>query len=90
MSSEPDVRGFDALPREAVESLLAACLPVPRWVAQVAAGRPYGQWPALRTAAADAAVELSDDELAAALAGHPRIGERASAPEHQGDRKSVV
>lgn len=85
MSSEPDVRGFDALPREAVEPLLTACLPVPRWVAQVVAGRPYAEWPALMSAAAEAAAELSDDELAAALAGHPRIGERASAPEHRGE-----
>jgi 2-oxo-4-hydroxy-4-carboxy-5-ureidoimidazoline decarboxylase len=85
VSSDPDVSGFDALPPEAVESLLTACLPVPRWVAQVAAGRPYGEWPALLTAAAEAAAELSDEELAAALAGHPRIGERASGPDHQGE-----
>ncbi len=85
MSSEPDVSGFDALPPEAVESLLTACLPVSRWVAQVAGGRPYSEWPALLTAADEAAAELSDDELASALAGHPRIGERASGPEHQGE-----
>jgi 2-oxo-4-hydroxy-4-carboxy-5-ureidoimidazoline decarboxylase len=85
VSSDPDVSGFDALPPEAVESLLTACLPVPRWVAQVASGRPYGEWPTLLTAAAEAAAELSDEELAAALAGHPRIGERASGPDHQGE-----
>jgi 2-oxo-4-hydroxy-4-carboxy-5-ureidoimidazoline decarboxylase len=85
VSSDPDVSGFDALPPEAVESLLTACLPVPRWVAQVAAGRPFGEWPTLLTAAAEAAAELSDEELAAALAGHPRIGERASGPDHQGE-----
>lgn len=85
MSSEPDVSGFDALPPEEVESLLTECLPVPRWVTQVAAGRPYAEWPTLLTAADAAAADLSDDELAAALAGHPRIGERARGPEQQGE-----
>ena len=32
--------------------------------------------------AAGAAARLDDAELEAALAGHPRIGERASSPEH--------
>lgn len=55
------------------------CLDVPRWVDAVVAGRPY--------ASAEAAVDLArqllaDDpltpaETAAALAHHPRIGERA-------------
>ena len=85
MSSEPDVSRFDALAPEAAESLLTACLPVPRWVAQVAGGRPYGEWPALMTAADAAAASLVDDELAAALAGHPRIGERGAGPRHQGE-----
>lgn len=85
MSSEPDVAAFDALPPAEAEALLTACLPVRRWVAQVAGGRPYGGWAALLTAADEAAGELSDDELAAALAGHPRIGERASAPEHRAE-----
>lgn len=83
MSSEADVGGFDALAPEAVEALLTACLPVPRWVAQVAGGRPYAEWPALLTAAEEAAAELSDDELASALAGHPRIGEPAAGADHQ-------
>lgn len=55
------------------------CLSVRRWAGQVVAGRPYGGWPALRSAAAQAAAELSDDELGEALAGHPRIGERPGA-----------
>lgn len=85
MSSEPDVSRFDRLPRGEMEALLTACLPVDRWVSEIADGRPYAVWPVLLAAADEAAAHLSDDELAAALAGHPRIGERASNPEHQAD-----
>jgi 2-oxo-4-hydroxy-4-carboxy-5-ureidoimidazoline decarboxylase len=83
VSSEDGVARFDALPREEAEALLATCLPVPRWVSAVADGRPYAAWPALEVAASRAAAHLDDHELSAALAGHPRIGERASSPAHQ-------
>jgi 2-oxo-4-hydroxy-4-carboxy-5-ureidoimidazoline decarboxylase len=73
---------FNALPPEEVDERLAACLPVPRWVAAVRDERPYADWPALEEAAATAAAHLDDHELATALAGHPRIGERASSPRH--------
>ncbi len=88
MSSEPDASRFDALGRADVEALLAACLPVPRWVAAVADGRPYGGWRALEAAAGAAATDLDDAELAAALAAHPRIGERASGPEHRAEQSA--
>ena len=83
MSSDAGVSRFDALPRDEAEALLTTCLPVPRWVSAVADGRPYAAWPALEAAATGAASHLDDDELAAALAGHPRIGERASSPAHE-------
>nr|WP_206070902.1 2-oxo-4-hydroxy-4-carboxy-5-ureidoimidazoline decarboxylase [Knoellia sp. DB2414S] len=67
------------MPPAEAERALAECLPVPRWVAEVSDGRPYAAWPALEAAAAAAAAQLTDDELVAALAGHPRIGERAGA-----------
>ncbi|MEO6587556.1 MAG: 2-oxo-4-hydroxy-4-carboxy-5-ureidoimidazoline decarboxylase [Knoellia sp.] len=76
---------FNALPAPQAHSLLMACLGVPRWAHEVATGRPYPSSEALLGAAADAAAELSDEELADALAGHPRIGERASSPEHQSE-----
>ena len=46
---------------------------------EVAEGRPYADREALLARADAAAQELTDDELSAALAGHPRIGERAAA-----------
>lgn len=81
--SVPD--GFNSLPDNEARALLLACLSVPRWAHDVAAARPYPTSDAVLAAAADAATELSDEELGAALAGHPRIGEQASSPEHQGE-----
>lgn len=78
-----EVAEFDALPRERARALLDACLGVPRWVDEVVAGRPYAGADALRARAGRAALSLDDGELAAALARHPRIGERpdGSGPE---------
>jgi len=71
------VAAFNALPAEEATRQLLTCLAVPRWAQEVADGRPYADMAAL-TAAAEAAAELSDGELTAALARHPRIGERAA------------
>lgn len=68
---------FNALPPAEAREALRRCLDVGRWVDDVAGGRPYADRAALLARAEDAARELADDELAAALAGHPRIGERA-------------
>lgn len=70
---------FDRLPEPDARAALAACLDVPRFVDEVVAGRPYGTPEALEAAAAASASSLSDAELEAALARHPRIGERAGA-----------
>ena len=88
-AADPDaatsVHGFDTLPEEEARRRLATCLPVPRWVEEVLAGRPYAVWPALEHRAAQRAAHLDDGELAAALAAHPRIGERASGPGHDAE-----
>jgi len=60
------------------ESLLA-CLAVPRWADDVLAGQPYPDRASLLDAADVAARDLTDSELAQALSGHPRIGERGGA-----------
>lgn len=67
---------FDDLPEDEARTLLRGCLGVPRWVEEVLAGRPYGDRGALLAAADLAARRLTPAELDAALAGHPRIGER--------------
>ena len=71
-----NVGEFNALPDDAAMGLVSGCLGVPRWVLDVVAGRPYADPAALRKRAHDAALHLSDDDLAAALSRHPRIGER--------------
>lgn len=70
---------LDTLPDAQARELLRGCLRVDRWVEEVLAGRPYGDRDALLAAADLAARDLTPQEVDAALAGHPRIGERAGA-----------
>ncbi|KAF0849016.1 2-oxo-4-hydroxy-4-carboxy-5-ureidoimidazoline decarboxylase [Nocardia caishijiensis] len=69
---------FNALPDDAAEQLLLACCSSPRWAAALAAARPYVTVVSLLDAADAAADALDEVEIDAALAGHPRIGERAT------------
>jgi 2-oxo-4-hydroxy-4-carboxy-5-ureidoimidazoline decarboxylase len=73
------VVGFNTLPAAEATRRLLNCLSVPRWATEVAGRRPYANYAALLAQAEASAAELSDDDLAAALRGHPRIGERAGA-----------
>ncbi|KAE8762597.1 2-oxo-4-hydroxy-4-carboxy-5-ureidoimidazoline decarboxylase [Georgenia thermotolerans] len=61
--------------REA-RALLLACAAVPRWAEQIVQGRPYADVETALTAARAAARPWSEEEVDAALARHPRIGER--------------
>jgi 2-oxo-4-hydroxy-4-carboxy-5-ureidoimidazoline decarboxylase len=67
---------FNGLAAEAAERELAACNAAPRFVREVAAGRPYPTETALAETAATVAGGLSWDEVAVALVAHPRIGEQ--------------
>lgn len=58
---------------------LLDCLAVPRWADEVLAGAPYADRQTLLAAADAAARVLTDEEIAQALSGHPRIGERGAA-----------
>jgi 2-oxo-4-hydroxy-4-carboxy-5-ureidoimidazoline decarboxylase len=70
---------FNELPALAARSALLECCSAPRWAEQMAAARPYGRaQDAIRQSNAIIG-DLVDAELADALAGHPRIGERAEA-----------
>ncbi|WNV89908.1 2-oxo-4-hydroxy-4-carboxy-5-ureidoimidazoline decarboxylase [Umezawaea sp. Da 62-37] len=70
----PGLQAFNSALAEELRPLLTECLAVPRWVDAVIAARPYPDVDAL---AAAAEVDLSADEVLGAIAGHPRIGERA-------------
>ena len=69
--------GVNALSDRAREELLRKVCTSPAWVEGVAAGAPFGHAADLIARADRVLEELSDTELDAALAGHPRIGARA-------------
>jgi 2-oxo-4-hydroxy-4-carboxy-5-ureidoimidazoline decarboxylase len=70
---------FNDLRDDEARTLLLGCLSVPRWAEDLLARRPFVDRLDLIEAADSAARRLSDDDLEAALSGHPRIGERAAA-----------
>lgn len=74
-----DLAGFNNAPSDDAQATLLECCSSPQWAHAVAARRPYPSPAALFEAADEALADLDDAELRAALAGHPRIGERADA-----------
>ena len=74
---DPALDRFNRLPDDAVQEALLACCASRSWATQVAGGRPYRDPAALLDAAEDVCRSLSDDDVSEALAGHPRIGDRA-------------
>ncbi|MDE3720090.1 2-oxo-4-hydroxy-4-carboxy-5-ureidoimidazoline decarboxylase [Nocardiopsis sp. N85] len=82
-SAEPDLRPdlglerLNALSEEELRTELARCLDVERWVRAVAAAAPYADRAALLDTADAHARAITADEVASALARHPRIGEKA-------------
>jgi 2-oxo-4-hydroxy-4-carboxy-5-ureidoimidazoline decarboxylase len=72
----PWPEAFDDADAAELAPRLAVCLHAQEWVDRVLAGRPYRRLSRLERAAVTAALELSEDGLAEALAAHPRIGER--------------
>jgi len=74
---------FNGRPDDVARTELSACCAAPGWVDRMLAGRPYPSVEAV-LAASDAAVAALDETgLDAALAGHPRIGDR-----HAGGRSA--
>ncbi len=64
-------------PAEAV-AVLRPCIDVPRWIEEIARARPFTSIEALLDCAGKAADPFAEAEIEAALAHHPRIGERAA------------
>ena len=67
---------FNALPDQRARELLLDCCHAGHWAAAVADGRPYGSVAELL---ARAHAELTGEDVAEALAGHPRIGQAPAA-----------
>jgi 2-oxo-4-hydroxy-4-carboxy-5-ureidoimidazoline decarboxylase len=70
------LRHFNELPAAAARDELLACCSAPSWAERMASGRPYcSPQDAIRQSSAIVA-SMTVTDLAEALAGHPRIGER--------------
>lgn len=72
------VQEFNALPDAEVGAALRTCVAIESWVAELAAGRPYDDAAALLDAGRAQMVGWATADVEAALADHPRIGERPS------------
>ena len=82
-----DLTAFNALRPTEAERRLLRCCSVPRWAHQVPAGRPYRSAGSLYSAADCALIDLTEEELDQAMAGHPRIGEQAAGEHAEGSRR---
>jgi 2-oxo-4-hydroxy-4-carboxy-5-ureidoimidazoline decarboxylase len=80
---------FNDEPADQAVQALRACNAAPRFAAEVVAGRPYRDAETLVARAEDVARSLPWDEIAVALAAHPRIGDRVdgSSPEADSSRR---
>ncbi len=77
----PTLQEFNTAEPDAVAEVLRACLDIPEWVREVTGGRSYADLAELRRAGEAAGAGITWDQVAGALARHPRIGERhAAAP----------
>ncbi|MDP9983869.1 2-oxo-4-hydroxy-4-carboxy-5-ureidoimidazoline decarboxylase [Pseudarthrobacter oxydans] len=68
---------FNAASRTQAADALRPCLDIQRWIDDLADARPYSALEALLAAGRAAADPFTPAEIEAALAHHPRIGERA-------------
>lgn len=68
---------FNAASRTEAADALRPCLDIQRWIDDLADARPYSGLEALLEAGRGAADPFTPAEIEAALAHHPRIGERA-------------
>lgn len=70
------IEELNAEPADRIAERLRACNAAPRFVAELLAGRPYPDGAALAARAGAVARALPWDDVLAALAAHPRIGDR--------------
>ncbi|MCP9002082.1 2-oxo-4-hydroxy-4-carboxy-5-ureidoimidazoline decarboxylase [Pseudarthrobacter sp. RMG13] len=68
---------FNMAGRPEAADMLRPCLDIQRWIDELADARPYSSIDALLAAGGGAAKPFTPAEIEAALAHHPRIGERA-------------
>jgi len=69
---------FNAAGPEEAAAALRPCLDIGRWIEEIVESRPFDGTGSLLDTARRAAEPFTDAEVEAALAHHPRIGERAA------------
>lgn len=74
---------FNALQPDAARAFLRPCVDCDRWTRAVVEARPFPDTAELLRVADSAAEPFTADEIDAALAHHPRIGERAHGASHE-------
>lgn len=81
-SSQPSgpmpLERFNTAAPEVAGELLDICAPIPSWRAGLLARRPYASQSELLAMARELSAQWSDLEVDAALAHHPRIGEKVA------------
>lgn len=70
---------FNTAPVRHVEAALRPCLDIQRWVDEIAGARPFASEQDLLDFARQAADPFTPEEVHAALAHHPRIGQSPAA-----------
>ena len=70
---------FNIADQAAAQAALRPCIDISRWVEAVAGARPFSSRDELLDFAAQAANPFTPGEVEAAMAHHPRIGERPTA-----------
>jgi 2-oxo-4-hydroxy-4-carboxy-5-ureidoimidazoline decarboxylase len=69
-----DLETFNVLPSHRAVAELMSCCSSLNWAQRLARSRPYGTVGDLIRCADQVLAELDEDEVAAALTGHPRLG----------------
>lgn len=73
-----DISRFNALGSTDAAAVLRPCADIDRWIETILGARPFGSIDELLACAQKAADPFTEAEIDAALARHPRIGERAA------------
>jgi 2-oxo-4-hydroxy-4-carboxy-5-ureidoimidazoline decarboxylase len=85
----PGLDRLNALPPGDAVKILLGCCSAPGWARRVAAGRPYATVDDLLAAADAAWAARGPGDLEAAMAGHPRIGERGLSAQSRQEQSGV-
>ena len=71
------LRFLNGIPADQAATVLRACCAAPAWIDAMSTARPYADVDSLYARSERATMSLDDSGFAAALAAHPRIGERS-------------